>query len=302
MSCTQHDVFISHASEDKDAFVRPLAIALRNLGVAVWFDEFSLRVGDSLSCSIDKGLAGSRYGVVVISPAFISKHWPQRELSGLVAKTVDAEDRKVILPIWHGIRRDQVLAFSPPLADAIALNTQILDAAQISLRLLEVIRPDLHNGRPVEELRCIADGDAMEELRRAIEEARTELEGVKEKLSAFQCPICGSDLERCVDVPVNHEYRSDYLLERYECGYETHDDYMNHPCPYQPDYPNPDDYELSCTEVDSGQWMCFAKPKTPMAERVDVWRGWGETREEAEADVRQRLPRRRTDKPRGSDA
>jgi len=38
------DVFISHASEDKDAFVRPLALALCNLGVRVWYDEFSLRL------------------------------------------------------------------------------------------------------------------------------------------------------------------------------------------------------------------------------------------------------------------
>ena len=65
------DVFISHASEDKDTFVRPLAHALNNLGVKVWYDEFSLRLGDSLSRSIDKGLAESAFGVVVISPHFI---------------------------------------------------------------------------------------------------------------------------------------------------------------------------------------------------------------------------------------
>ena len=60
------DVFISHASEDKDSFVRPLAIALRSLEVLVWYDEFSLRLGDSLSRSIDRGLADSSHGLVVI--------------------------------------------------------------------------------------------------------------------------------------------------------------------------------------------------------------------------------------------
>jgi len=59
---TKWDVFICHASEDKDAFVRPLAVALRQLGVSVWYDEFSLEVGDSISRSIDKGLAESAYG------------------------------------------------------------------------------------------------------------------------------------------------------------------------------------------------------------------------------------------------
>jgi hypothetical protein len=69
------DVFISHASEDKD-FVRPLAVSLNQLGVDVWYDEFALELGDSLSKSIDKGLVNCKYGLVVISPAFIGKGWP----------------------------------------------------------------------------------------------------------------------------------------------------------------------------------------------------------------------------------
>jgi hypothetical protein len=64
-----NDVFISHAWEDK-GFVRPLAEILRSLGLKVWYDEFTLQIGDSLSRSIDAGLAESRYGLVVISPAF----------------------------------------------------------------------------------------------------------------------------------------------------------------------------------------------------------------------------------------
>ena len=68
----KYDVFISHASEDKDSLVRPLAIALRGLGASVWYDEFSLRIGDSLSGSIDKGLSNSRFGPVVISQNFMT--------------------------------------------------------------------------------------------------------------------------------------------------------------------------------------------------------------------------------------
>ena len=67
------DVFISHASEDKEGFVRPLAKSLRQRGLRVWYDEFTLKVGDSLRRSIDRGLARSRYGVVVISPNFLRK-------------------------------------------------------------------------------------------------------------------------------------------------------------------------------------------------------------------------------------
>lgn len=67
------DIFISHASEDKETFVKPLAEALKSLGMRVWYDDFTLSIGDSLSRSIDTGLINSSYGVVVLSPCFFSK-------------------------------------------------------------------------------------------------------------------------------------------------------------------------------------------------------------------------------------
>ena len=93
------DVFICHASEDKDSFVRDLACRLQARGMAVWYDEFSLSVGDSLRRSIDQGLSMSRFGLVVLSKAFFQKEWPQRELDGLTQREVEGE--KVILPVWH---------------------------------------------------------------------------------------------------------------------------------------------------------------------------------------------------------
>lgn len=117
-----YDVFISHASEDKDSFVRYLATALRDCGLKVWYDEFTLSVGDSLRRSIDQGLAKSRFGVVVLSHSFFAKAWPQKELDGLVAKENGKE--KVILPVWHNISKPDVARRSPTLADRVALNTQ----------------------------------------------------------------------------------------------------------------------------------------------------------------------------------
>jgi len=101
----QYDVFISHASQDKGGFVRPLAEALRLLGIKVWYDEFSLEFGDSISGGIDKGIAGAAYAIVVISPAFIERRWPQYELQGLVNRNVE-EDRRII-PIWHGVSKNR---------------------------------------------------------------------------------------------------------------------------------------------------------------------------------------------------
>ena len=97
-----HDVFICHAREDKDEFVRPLVEALRSHHIEVWYAEFALDVGDSLREAIDRGLATSRYGIVVLSPSFFRKRWPNRELNGLVAREM-GEDHGIILPIWHGV-------------------------------------------------------------------------------------------------------------------------------------------------------------------------------------------------------
>jgi len=134
-----HDVFISHASEDKDAFVRPLAERLRAEHIEVWYDEFSLRVGDSLRSSIDRGLAQSRFGIVVMSPRFFKKQWSQWELDGLVARQLGTNEA-VILPIWLDVGRDDVLSYSPPLADKLAINANT-GIEEVVRRLTEVIRP-----------------------------------------------------------------------------------------------------------------------------------------------------------------
>jgi hypothetical protein len=115
------DFFISHASEDKDAIARPLAEALRSRNYRVWYDAFSLTLGDSLRASIDRGLAKSRFGIVILSKAFFEKHWPAQELNGLATREING--KKIILPIWHGVTFDEVRNYSPTLADRLAVDT-----------------------------------------------------------------------------------------------------------------------------------------------------------------------------------
>jgi hypothetical protein len=109
------DVFISHATEDKDEFVRPLAKALEGSGLLVWYDESTLKIGDSLRRKIEEGLANSRYGIVVLSPNFFAKNWPQQELDGLASKEVAGT--KVILPVWHNIDFAEVQRHAPMCPD-----------------------------------------------------------------------------------------------------------------------------------------------------------------------------------------
>lgn len=135
-----YDVFISHASEDKNDFVRPLAQKLSENNVSVWYDEFSLKVGDSLRRSIDYGLKKTKYGVVVLSHNFFNKKWPEWELDGLV-QLENSKDDPVILPIWHNISYKEILEYSPPLADKYAINSS-LGVDYTVKKLLEVIRPE----------------------------------------------------------------------------------------------------------------------------------------------------------------
>jgi hypothetical protein len=133
------DAFICHASEDKEVFVRPLAERLIEQHVEVWYDEFSLSVGDSLRRSIDQGLAQSRFGVVVLSPSFFSKQWSEWELDGLVSRQ-NSGGETVVLPVWHGVGREEVLAYSPSLADKLAASSDAgLD--EVVRRLVAVIHP-----------------------------------------------------------------------------------------------------------------------------------------------------------------
>ena len=134
----EYDVFISHASEDKDDVARPLAEALRNNGLTVWYDEFELRIGDSLRRKIDKGIANSNFGVIVISRDFIDKGWTNYELDGLITRAVNGE--QTMLPVWHNITKREVINYSPSLADKLARSTTDFTVEEIADEIADLIQ------------------------------------------------------------------------------------------------------------------------------------------------------------------
>lgn len=138
----KYDVFISHASEDKAEVARPLANRLIELGLRVWIDEFELTLGDSLRRKIDRGLAESRFGIIILSPNFFKKEWPKRELDGLFAREDGSE--KVILPVWHKINRDDVISFSPTVADKLAVSTEN-SIEYVAQKVLEAVQRQSEN-------------------------------------------------------------------------------------------------------------------------------------------------------------
>ena len=125
------------------SIARPLALSLQANLLRVWYDDFTLKLGDSLRASIDHGLAQSRFGVVILSRHFFVKEWPERELNGLAA--IEVGGRKVILPVWHGVNHADVAKYSPMLADRKAVTTDG-GHAKVVAAILQVVTPDQVDG------------------------------------------------------------------------------------------------------------------------------------------------------------
>ncbi|MXX51237.1 MAG: toll/interleukin-1 receptor domain-containing protein, partial [Chloroflexi bacterium] len=97
----KYDVFLSHASEDKEDVARPLALALRQRGLRVWYDEFEFRIGDNLIAKLNTGINSSRYGILVLSKDFFGKDWTEYELNTLESLTVTEE--YILFQILHNV-------------------------------------------------------------------------------------------------------------------------------------------------------------------------------------------------------
>ena len=136
----EYDFFISHASEDKEEIAKPLAEGLKKQGARVWYDNFTLTIGDSLRKSIDTGLTNSTYGIVILSPIYFKKFWTGEELNGLFARQEDG--RKVILPVWHNISKDEVKRNSPILADMFAFRTADYTVDELVAEFMKLICDD----------------------------------------------------------------------------------------------------------------------------------------------------------------
>ena len=138
----QWKAFISHASDDKDKFVRELYQKLTKFGLKIWYDEFTLKVGDSLSRSIDNGLKESDFGIVVLSKAFLSKKWTDYEYRSLISKEVNS--KPAILPVWLDITKEEVADYSLYLVDKYAISANSDNINEVALKLIQVLEPNLY--------------------------------------------------------------------------------------------------------------------------------------------------------------
>jgi hypothetical protein len=168
---TATKLFISHASEDKADFVEPLVGALQAAGFEVWYDKYELTMGDSLLRKIGEGLSRCDFGVVVLSPSFFKKKWPQAELDGLF--TLETTERKVILPIWKDVGEEEVKKFSVMLAGRLGAPTvggvhavvgEIRRAVEASQRTTELSK----SPSPLDRLKKLEQNVVSEKKSRAL--------------------------------------------------------------------------------------------------------------------------------------
>ena len=168
----EYDVFISHASEDKEAFVEPLIAELEGLGLRVWYDRDQIRLGDDFRVKMDEGLRRSRFGVVVLSPSF-SKYWPETELSALFQQE-SAFDQKRILPVFHGLSPKEVVT-QWPLLSARAAVPSSEGPAEVARRIAAAVR-DSPGPRPrgASPLYGVPDTRSVEFVGRGVQMAQIE--------------------------------------------------------------------------------------------------------------------------------
>lgn len=130
--------FISHDSRDKMSIAEPIALQLQRFMCPVWYDQFSLRVGDSLRESIEAGLKECHKCIIVLTPNFLNnKGWSKREYDSIFTREI-VEQKKVILPVWYEISAQDVYQFSPILADRVAVPWS-LGVEEVARKLLQAI-------------------------------------------------------------------------------------------------------------------------------------------------------------------
>jgi len=115
-----YHLFISYASEDEE-YASDLAKSLKYLGLSIWFAPLSLKIGDKLLDSINAGLMASEYGLLLLSPVYIEKHWTGYELDVLHRQHIESE--KKLFPLWHGVDKQQLDAWNPGLSGIVAMKS-----------------------------------------------------------------------------------------------------------------------------------------------------------------------------------
>jgi TIR domain len=129
--------FILHDSRDKTSMAEPLANELKKLMCPVWYDQFSLRIGDSLRENIERGLKECSNCILILTPNFLSNEGWKREYDSIFTREI-VEEQRVMLPVWDDVSIGDVSEFSPILADRPAVQWS-MGLSDVARKLLQSI-------------------------------------------------------------------------------------------------------------------------------------------------------------------
>lgn len=114
--------FISHDSRDKDLIASVIANELQKRMIPIWYDEYSLRLGDSLRESIEKGLKECKKCILILSPNFIENlGWTKVEFNTIFTREI-IETKNLVLPVWAGVTKEEIYDYCPLLVDRVGVN------------------------------------------------------------------------------------------------------------------------------------------------------------------------------------
>ncbi len=133
------DVFLCHAWDDRKDSAKELCDILESKGVSVWFSEKDVLLGQPLLREIDKGLANSRVGIVLVTPSFIERingaGIAEKELSALLA-------RDLLVPVVHNTTFEELRDASPLLGSRSGLSTIEDSLEVVAGKLAELVTPE----------------------------------------------------------------------------------------------------------------------------------------------------------------
>lgn len=130
----KYDVFISHANKDKEEYVDLLSIAVKRLGIDVFYDADVISWGDNWKQVILNGTAESEFAVIVISKNFFGREWTEKELNEFLSRQNES-GQKVVLPLLLGITKEEMIEHYPALEEIQYIKAEDYSKEQIVILL-----------------------------------------------------------------------------------------------------------------------------------------------------------------------
>lgn len=130
--------FISHDSRDKDELVRELAREMSSLACPIWYDEYTLKGGDNLRESIERGLKEAKKCIIILSPNFLAnERWAKVEFESIFIREIHKKEN-IMIPVWHNVSEEEIYKYSPLLLSKMGLSSS-MGVKELAKQLVKIV-------------------------------------------------------------------------------------------------------------------------------------------------------------------